>query len=92
MKIIQINFQFNIKKCLYILCALYTLINIMEFLIIPRTSTLTLRLPLELIDQINHYSEILRLKPSTLASMILQDKLDSWVKEYAEKVYKDVID
>lgn len=58
---------------------------------IPRTSTLTLRLPLELIDEINRYSEILRLKPSTLASMILQDKLDEWVKDYAEKVYKDVL-
>ena len=59
---------------------------------IPRTSTLTLRLPLDLIDEINRYSEILRLKPSTLASMILQDKLDEWVKEYAKKVYKDVIE
>jgi hypothetical protein len=59
---------------------------------IPRTSTLTLRLPLELIDQVNHYSEILRLKPSTLASMILQDKLEEWVTQYAKKVYKDVVE
>ena len=61
-------------------------------MIIPRTSTLTLRLPLDLIDEINRYSEILRLKPSTLAAMILEDKLDEWVKEYAKKVYKDVLE
>ncbi len=60
--------------------------------IIPRTSTLTLRLPLELIDEINRYAEILRLKPSTLCSMILQDKLDEWVKDYAKQVYKDVLE
>ena len=64
----------------------------LEVLIIPRTSTLTLRLPLDLIDEINRYSEILRLKPSTLAAMILEDKLDEWVKEYAKKVYKDVLE
>ena len=64
----------------------------LEVLIIPRTSTLTLRLPLDLIDEINRYSEIIRLKPSTLAAMILEDKLDEWVKEYAKKVYKDVLE
>ena len=58
----------------------------------PRSSTLTLRLPLEFIDEIHKYAEILRLKPSVLASMILQDNLETWVKEYAKKVYKEVID
>ena len=59
---------------------------------IPRSSTLTIRLPIEFIDQIHHYAEILRLKPSVLASMILQDDLESWVKAYAKKVYDEVLE
>lgn len=46
---------------------------------------------LELIDKINNFSETLRVKPSTLCAMVLEDKLEEWVHEYAERVYKDVI-
>lgn len=49
-------------------------------------------MPLETLEEIEHFAEILRLKPSTLCSMIIQDKLKEWVKSYAEQVYKDVQD
>ena len=46
---------------------------------------------LELIDKINGFSETLRIKPSTLCAMILEDKIEEWVQQYAERVYKDVL-
>ena len=49
-------------------------------------------MPLELIDNINRYAKILRLKPSTMVSMMLEDKLDEWVKNYAEQIYRDVME
>lgn len=58
----------------------------------PRSTTLTIRMTFELLEELNKYSEILRLKPSTLANMILTDKMEEWVKEYAKKVYSEVID
>ena len=70
----------------------YTVLLTNGSVIIPRTSTLTLRLPLEFIDKVHHYSEVLRLKPSVLASMILQDNLEDWVQNYAKKVYKEVVE
>jgi hypothetical protein len=60
--------------------------------LIPRTSALTIRLPIETIEEIHHYAEILRLKPSTLCAMVINDKLSGWVKEYATKIYEDVKD
>ena len=44
-------------------------------------------MPRETLEKIEHYSDVLRLKQSTLCSMILQDKLEEWVKEYAEKIF-----
>lgn len=41
--------------------------------------------------EIEKYSNILKLRPSSLCAMVLEDKLEFWVKEYAERVYKDVI-
>ena len=57
---------------------------------IPKTSTITIRLPMELIHQIEHFSEVLRIRPSSLCAMILEDKLKEWVKEYASKLDKEV--
>jgi len=70
----------------------YTVLKTNGSVNITRTSTLTLRLPIEFIDEIHHFSEVLRLKPSVLASMILQDNLEEWVRNYAKKVYKEVIE
>ena len=58
--------------------------------VIPRTSAITIRLEYDLIHEIEHWSEILRLKPSTLLSMIIKDKYKDFIKEYAETVYEEV--
>ena len=52
----------------------------------PKTSTITIRLPLEVIHKLEEYAEFLCLKPSSLGALILQDKLEEWVKEYAQRV------
>ncbi|MHA1168004.1 MAG: hypothetical protein ACTSRU_09295 [Candidatus Hodarchaeales archaeon] len=61
-------------------------------LAIPRTSTITIRLPLEIIHDIEHYAELLRLKPSSFCAMIIKDSMKDWIKDYAEKIYADVKD
>ena len=62
-----------------------------RFIVIPKTTTLTIRLKSEMMKDIEKYSKILRLRPSSLCALVLEDKLESWVKEYAERVFKDVI-
>ena len=52
----------------------------------PKTSTITIRLPLEVIHKLEEYAETLYLKPSSLGALVLQDKLEEWVNEYARRV------
>ncbi len=57
---------------------------------IPRTTALTIRLKTEIRKKVEHYSDVLRLPPSTLCALVLEEKLEEWVKEYAKRVYEDV--
>lgn len=54
----------------------------------PKTSTITIRLPFKVIHKLEEYAETLRLKPSSLGAMVLEEKLEEWVKEYVESVSK----
>lgn len=58
--------------------------------LITRTQSLTIRLPYETVEEIKKYSEFLRLKPTRLCSMVLQDSLKDWVKNYAKEIYEGV--
>ncbi len=55
-----------------------------------RTSTITVRLPLEILHEIEHLSEVTKLRPSVLCSHVLKDKLHEWVREYAENISKEI--
>ena len=55
-----------------------------------KTSTITVRLPLETLHEIEKLSEVTKLRPSVLCSYVLQDKLNEWVREYAQKISKEV--
>ncbi|MFW9906454.1 MAG: hypothetical protein ACFFB2_18885 [Promethearchaeota archaeon] len=57
---------------------------------ITRTTCITIRLRTELREKIEHYGELLRLRPSSLCTMVLEDSLEDWVKEYAKRIYEDV--
>jgi len=55
-----------------------------------QTSTITVRLPLELLHEIERLSEVTKLRPSVLCSYVLKDKLHEWVREYAENISKEI--
>ena len=64
----------------------------MEEITITRTSALTIRLKNEVRKEIEKYAKMLHLRPSSLCALILEEKLEEWVEEYAERVYKEVHD
>ena len=55
-----------------------------------RTSTITVRLPLDLLHEIERLSEVTKLRPSVLCSHVLKDKLHEWVREYAKNISMEV--
>lgn len=55
-----------------------------------KTSTITIRLPLETINEVERLSKITKLRPSVLCSYVLQTKLHEWVREYAENIAKEL--
>lgn len=57
-----------------------------------RTSTITVRLPLEVLHEIDRLSKVTKLRPSVLCSYVLKDKLHEWVREYAENITKEIGD
>lgn len=67
---------------------MYTQFEIIEVEIapMPHTSTITIRLPLEVIHKLEDYAETLYMKPSSLGALVLQDKLEEWVQDYAQRV------
>jgi hypothetical protein len=57
-----------------------------------RTSTITIRLPLEVLHEIERLSEVTKLRPSVLCAHVLQDKLHEWVHDYVENISKELGD
>ncbi len=57
-----------------------------------RTSTITIRLPLETLHEIDRLSEVTKLRPSVLCAHVLQDKLREWIHEYADNISKELGD
>jgi hypothetical protein len=55
-----------------------------------RTSTITIRLPLETLHEIDRFSKITKLRPSVLCAYVLQDKLQEWVQDYADNISKEL--
>jgi hypothetical protein len=52
-----------------------------------KSSVISVRLKLELLDKIQEYSDLLNIRPSTLIALIIEDSLEDWVKDQSEKVY-----
>lgn len=56
----------------------------------PKSSVLSVRLKSEIIEKVYEYSEILNIRPSTIISLIVEEKLEDWVKESSENAYKRI--
>ncbi|MHA1207464.1 MAG: hypothetical protein ACTSSO_07845 [Candidatus Hodarchaeales archaeon] len=55
-----------------------------------KTSTITIRLPLETLHEIDRLSKLTKLRPSVFCAYIIQDKMKEWVNEYAENIAKEL--
>ena len=53
-----------------------------------KTSTFSLRVTREVRETIEKNAEILRMKPSVLAAMVLRDCTEKWVKDYSEEIFE----
>ncbi len=52
----------------------------------PKTSVLSIRIDYETRNMLEKHAEQLEMKVSLLASLILKDCSDNWVKNYVEKI------
>ena len=55
-----------------------------------RTSPFSIRLTKDVRDMIEKKAQILRIKPSVLAAMVLEECTEDWVRDYTEEVFKRI--
>ena len=55
-----------------------------------RTSPFSIRLTKDVRDMIEEKAQILRIKPSVLAAMVLRDCTENWVRDYTEEVFERI--
>ncbi|MFQ5979509.1 MAG: hypothetical protein ACE5OZ_15385 [Candidatus Heimdallarchaeota archaeon] len=57
----------------------------------PKTSVLSIRIDRETRNLLETHSRTLRIRPSVLATMILRDSIEDWVRDYAKKIYHELV-
>lgn len=55
-----------------------------------KTSTITIRLPLETLHEIDRLSKLTKLRPSVLCANVIHDKIKEWVNEYSENLANEL--
>ena len=55
-----------------------------------KTNVISIRIPSNVRKRLDYYSEILRLKPSALSALILEDSIEYWVKKYSEETFNKI--
>ncbi|NHJ41190.1 hypothetical protein [Candidatus Hodarchaeum mangrovi] len=55
-----------------------------------KTSVVSVRIPSEVREKLDNYGEILRIRPSAIAALVLEDCIDYWVKQYSEQALKKI--
>jgi len=55
-----------------------------------KTSVVSVRIPNEVRKKLDSYGEILRIRPSAIAALVLEDCIDYWVKQYSEQALKKI--
>ena len=56
----------------------------------PKTGVLSVRMKNELLDDLQRYSDILRIRPSTIIALLIENCLEDWVKEHSQEAYKKI--
>jgi hypothetical protein len=44
----------------------------------------------EVLEELQRYSEILRIRPSTIIALLVENCLEDWVKEHSQEVFKKI--
>ena len=55
-----------------------------------KTSVVSVRIPNEVREKLDNFGEILRIRPSAIAALVLEDCIDYWVKQYSEQALKRI--
>lgn len=55
-----------------------------------KTSVISVRIPHNTRKMLDKYSEILRIRPSALCALVLEDCLEYWIKKYSEEALKKI--
>lgn len=55
-----------------------------------KTAVLSVRIPSEVREKLDNYAEILRIRPSAIAALVLEDCIEYWVKQYSENALKKI--
>ena len=56
----------------------------------PKTGVLSVRMKNELLEELQRYSDILRIRPSTIIALIIENCLEEWVKEHSQEAFKKI--
>ena len=55
-----------------------------------KTAVISVRMPNEVLEMLEKFVEILRIKPSAIAALILEDCIEYWVKQYSVHALKKI--
>lgn len=55
-----------------------------------KTAVISVRVPNEVREKLEEYAEILRIRPSAIAALVLEDCIEYWVKQYSENALKRI--
>ena len=55
-----------------------------------KTAVISVRIPNEVREKLDQYAEILRIRPSAIAALVLEDCIEYWVKKYSENALKKI--
>ncbi|MFW9906742.1 MAG: hypothetical protein ACFFFH_20720 [Candidatus Thorarchaeota archaeon] len=55
-----------------------------------KTAVISVRIPNEVQEKLKKYAEILRIRPSAIAGLILEDCIEYWIKQYSEMALKKI--
>ena len=56
----------------------------------PKTGVLSVRMKNEVLEELQHYSKILRIRPSTIIALLVENCLEDWVKDHSQEAFRKI--